>query len=141
LRGFAFDVVVVVLATGDESLIRGSFSHGGHGARYSPLSLGGEEGTDFGGDSGGAEKSGPRVVDVVRFSGCGDDDSFGDGLRASAENLLSLAAGKHVFSLHRETGPNEPRVLRKLCPQTVLFADRPSGTTVDRVTVPSADRN
>jgi hypothetical protein len=123
------------------SLSRGAFSHGGHGAWYSPLPRGGEEGGVLGADSGGAAKSGARVVGVLRFSGCGDDDSFGDGLRAKALNWLSLAAGKHVFSLHRETGPKEPLVFRKLCPQTVLLADRPSGTTVDSVSVPSADLN
>jgi hypothetical protein len=52
-----------------------------------------------------------------------------------------LATGKQVLSLQRVTGPKDPLVLRKLCPQTVLFGDRPSGTTIDSVTVPPAEVN
>jgi len=68
LRGAGADdggtvVVGGVDTGGGDALTFGVFSHGGHGAWYSPLPLGGEVGDDFGGDQNGG-----RVVGVLRLS-------------------------------------------------------------------------
>jgi hypothetical protein len=77
---------------GGEALTFGVFSHGGHGAWYSPLPLGG----DLGGDCGG-DQIGPRVVGVLRLSGVGDADGDGgdggDGDRDRAWNDPALPTG------------------------------------------------
>jgi len=131
LSGF---VVVGVLVTGGDAATFGAFSHGGHGGWYSSL-LGGEYEPD--GEDGGAENSGARVVGVLWFSGfCADSSGGGDGTRDRAWNDVLAAAGKHVLSLQRVTGPKDPLVFRKLWPHTVLLALSPSGTTAENVTVP-----
>ena len=78
---FGAVVDVVVTSGGGEALTRGAFSHGGHGAWYSPLPLGGD---------GGGDTYGPRVVGVLRFCGDGGGDGAdadgGDGERDMAWN-------------------------------------------------------
>ena len=97
LRGAGADdggtvVVGGVDTGGGDALTFGVFSHGGHGAWYSPLPLGGEVGADFGGDQNGG-----RVVGVLRLSGVGDAEADGgdggDGDRDRAWNDPTLPTG------------------------------------------------